>query len=249
MVKAHYVLGGRIALPLLFCPSSAFLSPAVYASSFHHSSRVFMTGKLLVNTLRTATAVDWDNRIALQKLWSNSEKGWRVEVEWRNTPYGVGLFAAQDISGGTILRTGIIGCNLMQFTTVDDIQAFCEISIDEYDSRLRYVSDYLWGFTTCGTDEKGYLVNSHQDEENRFYGMWIPGNGLNHDENPNTVYCTTKDGIDLVALQHIESGSELYDDYRRHGQAPDWLLEFARDYQVATLNFPECNTFVNPDKY
>lgn len=115
----------------------------------------------------------------------------------------------------------------------------------EYDARLRYVSDYLWGFTTQGTDERGYV--DRNEEEKRFYGMWIPGNGLNHSPNPNTVYRTTQDGINLVALTDVQAGSELYDDYRRHGRAPEWLLDFARDYQV-TLNFSECNDFVNPDK-
>ena len=50
-------------------------------------------------------------------------------------------------------------------------------------------------------------------------------------------------GINLVALTNIEAGEELYDDYRRHGSAPKWLLEFAKEYNV-TLNFAECNDFV-----
>lgn len=202
----------------------------------------------LVNAIETTstTAVDWDNRIALQQMWKNEEKGWKVEVEWKDTPFGIGLFAKQDIGAGTTLRRGVTGCNLKQFTSVEEIEAFCQSGVhpNEYDARLRYVSDYLWGFTTQGTNPGGYPPKDQsQDEKYRFYGMWIPGNGLNHDAHPNTVYRTSPDGIDLVALVDVSSGSELFDDYRRHGQAPQWLLDFGNNYNVS-LNFSECNDFV-----
>lgn len=200
----------------------------------------------LTNTVETATPVDWDDRIALQKSWSNSEKGWKVDVEWKMTPFGVGLFAAQDIVAGTILRTGVIGCNLKELSSIEHIEEFCQSGReDEYYARLRYVADYLWGFTVSGTDKEGYCDAHHQDERHRFFGAWVPGNGLNHSPRPNTVYRTTPRGIDLVALTDVMSGDELYDDYRRHGQAPKWLADFARQKQL-TLNFAECNDFVNP---
>ena len=70
--------------------------------------------------------------------------------------------------------------------------------------------------------------------------------------NPNTVYRAatkenggkggTKVGINLVAISDIKAGDELFDDYRRHGSAPHWLLDFAKKYDV-TLNFAECNDF------
>lgn len=192
--------------------------------------------------------MNWDDRICLQQTWSNIEKGWKVEVEWKLTPHGVGLFAAQAIRAGTILRTGVKGCNLLQFSSTDDIEAFCQNgSEDEYNPRVKYVSDYLWGFTTVGTDERGYS-RGEQVERNRFYGCWIPGNGLNHSIEPNTVYRTSEAGINLVALTDIEKGNELYDDYRRHGHAPSWLLDWALAHD-ATLNFAECNDFVaHPDE-
>ena len=68
---------------------------------------------------------DWDNRIDLQAKWPNHEKGWQVQVEWKNTPYGVGLFASEDIPVNTILRIGQNGYNLMQFQSVQDIEHFC----------------------------------------------------------------------------------------------------------------------------
>jgi len=83
------------------------------------------------------------------------------------------------------------------------------------------------------------------DDDHRFffYGMWIPGNGVNHNETPNTVYKATPDGINLVALVDIKADDELFDDYRRHGTSSPWLKEFARIHNV-TLNFADCNDFV-----
>lgn len=200
----------------------------------------------LVNTVNATTpSVDWDDRIALQQCWSNLEKGWKVDVEWRDGEFGVGLFSAQDISSGTLLREGKVGVNLIEFITMDEIEDFCLSAGDEeYDSRLRYVSDYLWGFTTRGTDKRGYCASSSRNDHDRFYGMWIPGNGLNHSLEPNTVYRTSERGIDLVALEDISSGKELFDDYRRHGKPPDWLLDFATSKNVA-LNFAGCNSFLH----
>ena len=69
---------------------------------------------------------------------------------------------------------------------------------------------------------------------------------------PNTVYRPIFDennpsvvvGINLVALTDIQYGEELFDDYRRHGLAPRWLLQFAKDYNLPSLNFANCNDFV-----
>lgn len=42
--------------------------------------------------------------IGLQTKWSNADKGWKVAVEWKKTPFGAGLFAAQDMDAGTTMR-------------------------------------------------------------------------------------------------------------------------------------------------
>jgi hypothetical protein len=191
--------------------------------------------------------INWDNRMQLQSVYNLLEKGWNVLVEWKTTSFGVGVFAAQDVPSGTVLRHGIIGRNLVQFSATDEIEAFClgdsSYEDNDYQSRLRYVSDYLWGFDPHA-DGQGYpLTASMKSKDNRFFGMWIPGNGLNHDNNPNTVYRPRPNGIALVALRNIATGQELYDDYRRHGQAPEWLREFAAAKQIS-LNFAECNDFV-----
>ncbi|KAL3897095.1 MAG: hypothetical protein SGARI_007001 [Bacillariaceae sp.] len=76
--------------------------------------------------------------------------------------------------------------------------------------------------------------------------MWIPGNGLNHHTEPNTVYRMSDDGIDLMSLKDIAKDEELYDDYRRHGKAPEWLEHWAKQHKVS-LNFAGCNDFVDEE--
>lgn len=223
---------------------------------FSSSSSSSPSSEFLVNA--TEETLDWNDRIGLQQRWDNNQKGWQVAVEWRPTPYGAGLFALQDIAAKTVLRRGVLGKNLLQFKSIEEIQDFCQnakvntdtetdTDTDERSARLHYVKDYLWGFYRQA-DERGYpsKCSNSNDNDNRFFGMWIPGNGLNHNMQPNTVYRETTHGIDLVALVNVQAGQELYDDYRRHGTAPPWLQAFAKQYAV-TLNFADCNDFVDKD--
>lgn len=210
--------------------------------------------------------IEWSDRISLQSALSLKDKGWNVAVQWKETAHGVGVFAGDSIAAGAVLRVGKNGRNLLQFKCRDDIETFCTSgSIDcstsssgnsdtDYQQRLSYVADYLWGYSTIA-DERGYNVRSRTtspspspSEDDWFFGMWLPGNGLNHHVSPNTVYRTlpggTFNGIVLVALTDIKKDQELFDDYRRHGPAPKWLLDFAAAKNV-TLNFAGCNDYVS----
>lgn len=242
------------------CVRALFSGPktisGLYHSQHHHYhhhrhhpsfSTTRREGAVIINTL--TCNFDWSNRIGCQDRFSLQEKGWQVAVDWRHTPFGAGLFAAQDIAKGTILRRGIFGVNLMKFTSIADIDDFCNLDPFSEKDRRDYVKDYLWGFTFSRyTDDDGYALDENADVEDlhgtrRIYAMWVPGNGLNHSREPNTIYVESNDGIDLVALADLSSGTELYDDYRRHGLAPEWLKTFAQIHNV-TLNFADCNDFV-----
>lgn len=197
---------------------------------------------------------DWNDRVGLQAGLANDLKGWRVAVEWRDTPRGAGVFAARDVPAGTVMRIGRTGVNLLRFREAEDVLRFCRRGDgdddhgQQYRARLAYATDYLWGFED---DSSPDFVD--YDREDRFVGMWVPGNGLNHDPNPNMVYraavdertgvASTDHGVNLVALRDIEAGEEIYDDYRRHGRSPRWLSDFAKEHN-ATLNFADCNDFV-----
>ena len=117
------------------------------------------------NTLEAR--LDWNDRIGLQDRFTLEEKGWKVQVDWRSTPYGAGLFSTQDIEAGEILRRGILGVNLKEFTSIADIDDFCrtsgettEIAGDSnndtgHKAKLGYIKDYLWGFNK-DADDRGY---------------------------------------------------------------------------------------------
>mmetsp|Transcript_51502 Transcript_51502/g.85342 ORF Transcript_51502/g.85342 Transcript_51502/m.85342 type:complete len:234 (-) Transcript_51502:19-720(-) len=209
-----------------------------------------------INTIESAAGIDWDDRIALQSRWSLREKGWQVKVEWKQTPYGCGLFAAEDIAAGSIIRIGLKGKNQLEFQNLEELEAFlvgpsssnkkANSSDKAFQSRVRYVGDYVYGFNR-NADKRGYPV-AGKDSQDRWFGCWIPGNGINHSKEANTLYSSapggTNEGVNLVALCDITKGEQLFDDYRRHGNAPQWMREFANKYNVASLVFPDCNDFV-----
>ena len=219
-----------------------------------------------INQFHLDDHILWSDRIALQNSFTLQEKGWQVSVEWKVSPggYGIGVFAKQAISAGTILRIGILHVNLIQLNSIHDIESFCQASLNEkpaqYQARLQYVQDYLWGcYPSNMTDTNGYphtsSINNNALVDERFFGMWIPGNGLNHNNIPNTVYrsddnfrtntsTNVKSALYLIALSDIQKGDELFDDYRRHGTTPPlWLKNYATEKNI-TLNFADCNDFV-----
>jgi hypothetical protein len=217
-------------------PSAFFCS----ARGLHRRSHSF--GPQLVNSLQSKFSVNWDDRVSLQENWTNKSKGWQVNVEWKLGPFGAGVFATQDISAGTLLRYGRCGYNQMQFKSAEDIEAFCrdEDTGDLKPALVSYVSDYFYGFNP--NDGR-----TGDDVAAMWYGIWVPGNGLNHSETPNTVYRLSPGGvavgIDLVALTDVRSGDELVDDYRRHGKAPSWAANFAEKLSIS-MNFEGSNNFV-----
>ena len=46
----------------------------------------------MINTLEIS--FDWNDRIRLQDQCTLKEKGWKVHVDWRLTPFGAGLFVS-----------------------------------------------------------------------------------------------------------------------------------------------------------
>jgi len=184
--------------------------------------------------------ISWANRLELQNQWTNSEKGWQVAVEWNQGPYGVGLFAEETISEGTLMRQGVIGRNLVRFQGETCLYQFLGCWNDpRYPERLDYVADYLYGVD----------LRNDGKEDQWFYGIWLPGHGINHDYDSNIVFHAVWDiddtliGLNLHASQDIQEGQEILENYHAFGRAPPWLLEF-KDRAKIDLNFVDCNSFV-----
>eukprot|EP00462_Mataza_sp_D1_P023531 CAMPEP_0175143718 /NCGR_PEP_ID=MMETSP0087-20121206/13642_1 /TAXON_ID=136419 /ORGANISM="Unknown Unknown, Strain D1" /LENGTH=206 /DNA_ID=CAMNT_0016427927 /DNA_START=56 /DNA_END=676 /DNA_ORIENTATION=+ len=205
------------------------------------------------------TGADWDNRVTLQAKWTAPEKGWKIGVEWKETQWGTGVFATEDVTKGSILRTGKTGINLLQFGSLEDVLSFVTENHDNdlgeslSMPRVNYVSDYLYAFdpnaelSDKGTEHYNYRALHAPDQLSRFFGIWVPGNGLNHSPQPNVVYLTapggTDKGINLHALKNIRAGEELFDNYNRFGAPPPWAEQFSKKFGV-TLNFAGYNNFV-----
>lgn len=144
-----------------------------HVCSLSSSSRLFCSSTsdkvpdssrgLPIDTIESRfTGLDWSDRIGLQSKWTLEEKGWYVQVEYRETPFGAGVFAMEDIPANTILRKGILNRNLVEFQTIQDIEEFCQ----KDQKLLDYVADYMWGFDPK-QEERGNVSNPS------FFGMWV----------------------------------------------------------------------------
>jgi hypothetical protein len=49
----------------------------------------------MIKTLEIS--LDWNDRIRLQNQYTLKEKGWKVHVDWRPTPFGAGLFVSKKL--------------------------------------------------------------------------------------------------------------------------------------------------------
>ena len=153
-----------------------------------------------IKTIQADIDIDWNDRIGLQATWTNEKKGWNVDVEWRQTKFGAGLFALEDIPKDSILRVGKNGRNLKEFQSLADIESYIQtVAKDETatatsgvvttgrpicnEARLYYVADYLWGFDPVVDEqrENAYERSTSNDKSSgagsppRFFGMWVPG--------------------------------------------------------------------------
>jgi hypothetical protein len=181
-----------------------------------------------------------DDRLTLQSCWTDIEKGWLVAVERRRTQdAGLALFAKENILKGQVLRQTIIGKNLVRFRNKEDICTFLKTFPSEMQGSVcKYIADYTFGLN--GLEGGEY-----------FYGLFFPGNGPNHSKERNSglQYVYSSDGqvvgLNYVALDNIDAGQEIWDDYSLFGEAPSWLMEWHAEHcQQLKLTFPGTNDYV-----
>jgi len=159
----------------------------------------------------------WNNSIEMQESMSLSEKGWQVEVAWRDaytddgTCIGIGVFANENISTGTVLRRGLLGRNLLVF----DSKTIIPITKDK--SSAEYLKNYA------------HVCPCNVDDQDQSMVVWLPGSGLNHSVDPNTRKICNEEGVYYLATRNIAEGDAITCDYGMYGVAPSWFTDMLEE--------------------
>ena len=162
----------------------------------------------------------WQNTETLQACYTLEEKGWKVKVAFKQCQYGLGVFADQDITKGTVLRTMESGKTLIIFYE-NDVNNFS-------DNAIKYISH----FAHSVIDETDPNLNNHIFKNS--VQLCIPGVNMNHsvDNNCRWGYDESGKGIScIIATSDIKCGDELLNDYNEFGggQAPAWYAKLIRE--------------------
>lgn len=182
-----------------------------------------------------------------------TKAGWKVQVYWapsKAIPDTMGLFAAEFIPKGKLLREMLVGINFMRFRTLNDMPK------KENKATLDYIGGYI--YTVPNLLVSSPLV-SHISRFHPVTGIWIPGSGFNHaevnsnsdrPESPEANVADSKFGAGKLALKDVKPGEELFEDYREFGDIPSVVKQWNEllDNPVAEFNFPGSNDFVEVAK-
>lgn len=190
---------------------------------------------------KTMLGADFDpmllnDRVGFQRAYSIEDKGWLVRLEWKNDPNhggGMGAFAAEDIAAGTLIRRSAIdaGGNFLRMQSYDDLASFCGLDNEAYSAERAalkaYVTDYLFKALPPW--------NAVVADEERVFGMWLPGCGdncINEGEVPNVEDRLVEAGLmGMYATRDVRKGEPLLSDYDADfGAPPDWIAKFAADH-------------------
>lgn len=176
------------------------------------------------------------------------EKGWLVGVEWKEAPNhggGMGAFATEDISGGTLIRRSpFLGANFIHLKSYDDLALFCGIGDDGWTDAQRdackaYLTDYLF--------RSQPIFGTSVPDDQRTYGVWLPGCGdncVNDGEAPNVEDRLIEEGavMGMYAKIDIKKGQPLLSDYDSdYGVPPEWIARFAVEHLDSKIVFAGMN--------
>jgi hypothetical protein len=135
-----------------------------------------------ITTIQTDIDIDWNDRIGLQATWTNEKKGWKVDVEWRQTKNGRNLKEFQSLADIESYIQTVVKDETA--TATSDVVTTSRPICNE--ARLSYVADFLWGFDSVVDEQRGnaYERSTSNDKSAgtgsppRFFGMWVPGSKL-----------------------------------------------------------------------
>ena len=159
---------------------------------------------------------EWEDSGEMQESLTLQEKGWCVQVKWDkqfvgDVCIGVGLYADQDIAAGTILRQNKLGYNLIIFNETTNLPNL----------KHKRTAEYLQKYAhrcPCLVDAGSMAM-----------ALLLPGDSLNHSEEPNTRTRCHKDGSHLIATRDIKKGEPMSISYRAYGPAPEWFTDMLDD--------------------
>ena len=153
----------------------------------------------------------WRDIVRMQALYSLEEKGYKKKLIWQPStidPKFTGAFSDEFIQEGELIRVLEKDRNLLIFNSKDDLPPITETSV-------KYLAEYI--------GNAGDLTE-----------IFIPGISVNHFPEKANIWikkiseCT----IHITARKDIRRGEELFYDYNDFGTPPQWLVDFAKEYDV-----------------
>jgi len=173
--------------------------------------------------LKNGIAETWTDAHKMQEGLSLDQKGWKYEVEWKQSEQcdGFGVYACENIPEGAVIRQGIVGQNMTICSSFRDLPKLTP-------STFECLENYAAGFG------KRSFEDGNNDADQIYF--WLPGCGINH----SAAYavagigclatkCPKKGVYDIVSTRPIAKGEELVRDYATaYGKAPLWYEKFVR---------------------
>ena len=178
----------------------------------------------------------WENTLEMQQAITLEDAGWKVKVYWGNQTsengddIGIGLFAGQDISAGTVIRTCTIGKNLIMFDANTNLPDLTNLKT------AKYLQNYAFNLE----------CNTKTDANTDALFLMVPGCSINHSQNGSNVegYCS-EDAIHDFVTRDVKKREPLFCDYRLFGNAPKWFVGKLRESIGEEKNaFQDFNQFV-----
>lgn len=185
----------------------------------------------------------WADILNMQASLPNSEKGWQIEVFFKKSEYGIGVFSTNAHKKGTRVRSGQVNKYTLELKPphVPEMTERTVIHLMNYACNIKKNNDKY---------DKDLAI------------IYIPGNCMNHSADNSNIEMRMVEkevgdvalgeddeapykGYDLFLSRDIESGEELTKHYNDFGPAPEWLVKMCEDNgKEVNLVFPGSNDYV-----
>ena len=177
---------------------------------------------LVENIRKNGVPDTWSDTMKMQASLNLKQKGYRKKVTWKQSvvPWAnIGIFAAEDIRKGEVIRVLEENKNLIVFRSKNDIPPLTPTTKD-------FLSNYI-----CQSEDLCLVM--------------IPGTSFNHSEEKVNMKMVkiSEHVVHIVARRDITCGDEIFEDYNDSGSPPDFLAETVREHGMSLI-FKGFNDFV-----